>query len=93
MRDDSVSVFVDSIVSLNSWIARVARKMSIDIRDQSILPDVKKAISALNPGNTQIVLNLYSNGKSASLVLKNMVELGPTTAKDLTGLGTKVVIE
>ncbi len=93
VRDDSVSVFVDSIVSLNLWIARVARKMSIDIRDQSILPDVKKAISALNPGNTQIVLNLYSNGKSASLVLKNMVELGPTTAKDLTGLGTKVVIE
>ena len=93
VRDERVSIFVDGITPLNKWIAKIARKIVIDIRDKSVLVDVKKALSALRPGNTQVVLNLHSGDKGASLALKNTVELGATTAKDLTALGTKVVIE
>ncbi len=93
VRDDRVSVFVDGIMPLNKWIAKVARRITIDIREKSVLADVKKALSALSSGNTQVVLNLHSGDKDAALVLKNTVELGATTAKDLAALGTKVAIE
>jgi DNA polymerase-3 subunit alpha len=93
VRDERVSVFVDSIMPLNKWIAKIARKITIDIRDQNVLTDVKKALSALPGGNTQVVLNLHSGDKTASLALKQGLELGPTTAKDLIALGTKVAIE
>ena len=93
VRDDSVSVFVDSITPLNKWIAKIARKITIDIYDKSVLVDVKKALAALPGGTTQIVLNLRCGDKSVSLALKKTVELGTTTAKDLIGLGTKVNIE
>ena len=86
-------MFVDSITPLNKWIAKIARRMTIDIRDKSVLADVKKALSALPGGTTQIVLNLHCADKSVSLVLKHTIELGPTTAKDLSALGTKVDIE
>ncbi len=93
VRDERVSVFVDSIMPLNKWIAKIARKITIDIRDKSVLADVKKALAALPSGNTQVVLNLYSGEKMAALALKQCLELGATTAKDLTALGTKVTIE
>ncbi len=93
VRDDRVSVFVDSIIPLNQWVAKIAKVMTIDIHDKSVLADVKKALSALPLGNTRIILNLCSGGKTASLALKNTFELGATTAKDLTALGTKVTIE
>ncbi len=93
VRDDRVSVFVDSIISLNQWVAKIAKTLTIDINDKSVLADVKKALSALPYGQTRIILNLHSGDKNASLILKNTVELGATTAKDLTALGTKVTIE
>ena len=93
VRDDRVSIFMDSVTPLAKWVASVAKTLTIDIRDKSVLPDVKKALMSLPRGNTKIVLNLYSDEKSATLVLKNMVELGATTAKDLTTLGIKVDIE
>ncbi len=93
VRDTNVSVFVDSIIPLNKWIAKIARKIIIDVYDESVLKDVKKALSALPQGATQIVLNLHCGGKSVSLMLKQTVELGATTAKDLIALGTKVNIE
>ncbi|MBO7644975.1 MAG: DNA polymerase III subunit alpha, partial [Alphaproteobacteria bacterium] len=93
VRDDRVSVFVDAIIPLNKWIAKVARRIVVDIYDNSVLPDVKKVLSVLSPGNTKVVLNLHSGNKTAALMLKNSMELGPTTAKDLTALGTKVAIE
>ena len=93
VHDDNVSVFVDSITPLNKWIAKIARKIIIDIRDKAVLVDVKKALSALPIGATQIVLNLHSGDKSVSLILKQTVELGATTAKDLIALGTRVDIE
>lgn len=92
-RDDRVSVFIDSITPLNKWIAKVAHRIVIDVYDKAVLADVKKALSALPGGGTQVVLNLHSADKSASLILKNTVELGATTAKDLIALGTKVAIE
>ena len=93
VRDDRVSVFVDSIIPLNQWVARIAKVLTIEINDKAVLENVKKAVAALRPGNTRIVLNLHSENKSASLVLKNTYELGATTAKDLTALGIKVNIE
>ena len=93
VRDDRVSVFIDSIMPLARWVAKIAKTMTLDIRDKSVLPNVKKALVALPSGNTKIVLNLHSDQKDATLVLKNMVELGATTAKDLIALGIKVDIE
>ena len=93
VRDDRVSVFVDSIMPLAQWVAKIAKCVTIDIRDKSVLPNVKKALAVLPSGNTKIVLNLYSNNQKTTLVLKNMVELGATTAKDLVALGIKVDIE
>ena len=93
VRDDNVSIFVDSIMPLAQWVAKIAKTLTIDIRDKSVLESVKKAISSLPYGNTKIVLNLYSDEKNVTLVLKNTFELGPTTAKDLSSLGIKVDIE
>ena len=93
IRDDRISIFVDSIMPLNQWVAKIAKTLTIDIHEKSVLTDVKKALSALPAGYTRIVLNLYSGDKMATLALKNTVELGATTAKDLVALGTKVNIE
>lgn len=93
VRDDRVSIFVDSIIPLNYWVAKIAKTMTIDIYDKNVLTDVKKALSVLPGGYTKIVLNLHSADKTASLALKNTVELSANTAKDLIALGTKVVIE
>ena len=92
VRDERVSIFIDSIMPLAKWVAKIAKRITIDVNDKNVLPDVKKALSALKPGYTQIVLNLHSK-KTASLLLKNTVELDTNTAKDLAALGTKVSIE
>ena len=93
VRDDRVSIFIDSIMPLRQWVAKIAKTMTLDIHDKSVLENVKKVSSALPHGNTQVILNLYSNNKSVSLVLKQPVELGATTAKDLNAFGIKVDIE
>ena len=93
VRDDRVSIFMDSIMPLAQWVAKVAKTMTLDIRDKSVLENVKKVIAGLPAGNTKVVLNLYSENKSVSLALKQFVELGSTTAKDLSALGIKVDIE
>lgn len=93
VRDDHVSIFVESITPLNRWIAHITKRIIIDVNNQSILPDVKKSLAALKPGYTQVILNLHSGEKSATLALKNTFELEPTTAKDLIALGTRVTLE
>ena len=93
VRDDRVSVFVDSIMPMNKWVAKIAKRITIDIHSESILAKVKEILSSLNLGYTNVVLNLYSNGKHTTLALKRGVELDLTTARDLTALGAKVVIE
>lgn len=92
-RDDRVSIFVDSITPLSQWVAKIAKKITMDIRSQAVLQDVKKALVALPRGYTQVVLNLHGAEKVATLVLPGGVELGATTVADLSALGIKVEIE
>ncbi len=92
-RDDRVSIFVDSITPLSQWVAKIAKKITLDIRDGGVLAAVKKAIVALPRGYTQVVLNLHGADKVATMALPGGVELGKTTAADLAALGIKVEIE
>ncbi|MBN1324713.1 MAG: DNA polymerase III subunit alpha [Alphaproteobacteria bacterium] len=92
-RDDRVSIFVDSIIPLNFWVAKIAKKIILDIKNQSVLADIKKVFDNLIPGHTKIILNLYTGDKVAKMVLPKMVELSESTASDLAGFGIKVEIE
>ena len=92
-RDDRVSVFVDSIMPLTQWVAKIAKKITLDIYDGGVLPDVKKALTALRPGSTRVVLNLHAADKVAAMAIPGGVELGATTANDFVNLGIRVEIE
>lgn len=92
-RDDRVSIFVDSITPLAQWVAKIARKLTLEIYNKDVLPAVKKALISLPHGATRVVLNLHGADQTASVALPTGVELGATTAKDLIGLGIKVEIE
>jgi len=92
-RDDQVSIFVDSIIPLTQWVAKIANKITLEIYDKSVLPDVKKALGVLPSGMTRVELNLHSGDKAALVRLQGGVELGATTAADLVALGIKVNIE
>ena len=92
-RDDRVSVFVDSIMPLTQWVAKIAKKITLDIREKSVLADVKKALATLPAGGTRVALNLYSGDKKTTMELRGGVELGKNTIGDFMGLGIKVAIE
>lgn len=92
-RDDRVSIFVDSITPLSEWVAKIAKKITMNIRDRMVLQDVKKAIIALPRGYTRVELVLHGADKVATVALPGGVELGSTTIADLTALGLKVEIE
>ena len=92
-RDDRVSIFVDSIMPLTQWVAKIARKMTLDISNGKVLPSVKKSLASLAHGATKVELNLHSGGKTTKIRLGDTVELGPTTAADMVALGIKVTIE
>ncbi len=92
-RDDRVSVFVDSITPLSEWVAKIAKKITLDVWNGSVLPDLKKTLSALPAGSTRVVLNLHGADKIATMALPGGVELGQNTASDLAALGVKVQIE
>ncbi|MBR3929967.1 MAG: DNA polymerase III subunit alpha [Alphaproteobacteria bacterium] len=92
-RDDRVSIFVDSIIPLTQWVAKIAKKITLDIRDQVVLHDVKKALISLPRGYTRVELVLHGAEKTATVALPGGVELGNTTVNDLTALGLKVEIE
>lgn len=93
LRDDRVSIFVDSIIPLSQWVARVAGKLTLDIWDGAVLADVKKILVTLPRGRTRVQLNLHTGDKVASLALPGGVELGANTTTDLIGFGIKVEIE
>ena len=59
----------------------------------NLLPDVKKALTALRPGSTRVVLNLHAADKVAAMAIPGGVELGATTANDFVNLGIRVEIE
>ena len=92
-KDDRVSVFVDSVVPLAGWVAQIAKKITLDIRNKNVLVDIKKALATLQSGRTKVVLNLYSDDKKTTLAINGGVELGKNTVSDFTGLGIKVDIE
>ena len=92
-KDDRVSVFVDSIIPLAGWVAQIAKKITLDIRNKNVLVDIKKALATLRPGRTKVVLNLYSGDKKTTLAINGGVELGKNTVSDFAGLGIKVDIE
>ena len=92
-RDDRVSIFVDSITPLSQWVAKIAKKITMNIRDRMVLQDVKKAIISLPRGYTRVELVLHGADKVATVALPGGVELGATTIADLTALGLKVEIE
>jgi len=74
-------------------MARIAKKMTLDIWDSAVLADVKKALDVLPRGHTQVFLNLHAADKIASLALPNLVELSANTAEDLVAMGIRVEIE
>jgi DNA polymerase III alpha subunit len=92
-RDDRVSIFVDSITPLNQWVAKIAKKVTLDIRDGGVLQDVKKALIALPRGYTRVELVLHGAEKTATIALPGGVELGATTITDLVALGLRVEVE
>lgn len=92
-KDDRVSVFVDSIIPLAEWVAKIAKKITLEITNQSMLNDVKKALGSLPKGLTKVILNLHAGDKVVPMELRGGVELGANTAKDFAGLGIKVGIE
>ena len=92
-RDDRVSVFVDSIIPLSQWVAKVAKKIILDVWNGGVLPDLKKTLSTLPAGTTHVILNLHGADKVATMSLPGGVELGENTATDLAALGIKVQIE
>ena len=92
-RDDRVSVFVDSITPLSQWVAKIAKKITLDVWNGAVLPDLKKTLSTLPNGSTRVVLNLHGTDKIATMALPGGVELGENTATDLSALGIKVQIE
>jgi DNA polymerase-3 subunit alpha len=92
-RDDRVSIFVDSITPLNQWVAKIAKKITLNIRDGAVLQDVKKAIVALPRGYTRVEMVLHGAEKVATVALPGGVELGATTIADLTALGLRVEVE
>ncbi len=93
VRDDMVSVFVDSITPLSQWVAKMAKKITLEIYDKSVLADVKKALAGLGRGATRVVLNLHGAEQIVPIALSGGVELGATTIGDFAGLGIKVAIE
>ncbi len=92
-RDDSVSIFVDSITPLAQWVANVAKKITLDIWDKNTLGSVKKALSVLTAGQTKVVLNLHGNDKTAAMALPGGVLLNKSTIGDIVALGIKVKVE
>ncbi len=92
-RDDRVSVFVDSITPLSQWVAQIAKKITLDVWNGAVLPDLKKTLSTLAHGSTRVILNLHGADKIATMALPGGVELGEHTATDISALGVKVQIE
>ena len=92
-RDDSVSIFVDSITPLSQWVANVAKKITLDVWDKDALGAVKKALSVLSAGQTKVVLNLHGKDKTAAMALPGGVLLNKSTIGDIVALGIKVKVE
>ncbi len=92
-RDDRVSIFVDSIVPLDTWVAKIAKKITLDVKNNTALVDVKNVLDKLPHGNAKVFLNLHTDDRVAVMALPRPIELLPSTSADLSALGVKVNIE
>jgi DNA polymerase-3 subunit alpha len=93
VRDDSVSMFVDSVQPLANWIASVAVKLTLTVSKQEVLPDLKKLLDSLPAGHTKVVININGADRNMTIALPRNVTLTPTIANDLLALDIKSVIE
>jgi DNA polymerase-3 subunit alpha len=94
VRDDnSVSLFIDTIVPIEEWAAMSAKKITLSVRDKSLLVDMKKIIDALPNGLAKITMNISDGEKRAALALPRGVRLLPDAMTRLSELGVKVEIE
>ena len=92
-RDDRTSIFVDSIIPLTQWVAKIAKKVTLHITNSKVLPNVKKSLASLPKGPTKVELHLHSGDAVTKIRLGGGVELGATTATDMAALGIKMEIE
>ena len=92
-RDDRTSIFVDSIIPLTEWVAKIAKKVTLHITNSKVLPNVKKSLASLPKGPTKVELHLHSGDGVTKIRLGGGVELGATTATDMAALGIKMEIE
>ena len=94
IRDDnSVSLFVDTIIPIAEWAAGVAKKLTLTIGDKTRLPELKTIIEALPNGLAKIVMKITDGDKEAILALPRGVRMGPNTMTQMSELGIKVEIE
>lgn len=92
-RDDRISIFVDSIIPFDEWVAKIAKKMTLQIKNKDILTDVKKVLDNLRPGYTKVEMILHGEDKVAKMLLKQSFELNSSTANDLNAIGIGVDIK
>lgn len=93
VRDDRVSIFLDSAIPLTEWIASVAKKITLDISESQRLADVKQVLDGLPAGGTKVFLNIHSNDKTTMLALPKHVRLSATITDNLSAMGVRAVIE
>jgi len=92
-KDDRISVFLDRILSFDKWLVSNLKKITIEIRDESLLKKTTDILSSLEKGNTKIFLSLFANGKKTKLSLPNYLKLTSITLKELEEANLKVSIE
>ncbi|MCL2758273.1 MAG: DNA polymerase III subunit alpha [Alphaproteobacteria bacterium] len=93
VRDDSVSLFVDSVQPLSGWMAGEATRLTISVAKQESLPDVKKIIDGLKPGRTKVAVCFGDTGKPTCLALPASVTLTPNIMTDLSAIDVRATIE
>jgi DNA polymerase-3 subunit alpha len=89
VRDDSVSIFIDSVTPLENWVAMVAKQLILDVSDANALPAVHALITGLRTGVTQIEINI--NG--TTIRVKDKYALSPNIVADLGALGVRAEIK
>jgi hypothetical protein len=92
-EDNSVSLFVDSIIPIEEWVASSAQKITLSVADKNRLPELKGVLDPLSNGLAKVVIKINDGGKEAVLLLPRGVRLGPDTMKQLSSLGIKAEIE
>lgn len=92
-EDNSVSLFVDTIIPIEEWAATVLKKMIITITDKSKMPDLKRLIDALPNGLAKITMKISDGEREAVLALPRGIRMLPDTMMNLSTLGIKTEIE